>query len=97
MKVNNNLLTLNQLISNSNYTNVYNYTNSLAEQLVVGLLSKELGIIYYIGLLIISILFIVQHKLVSPDNLKNVKIASYNVNQVISIVFLIFGLVDALI
>lgn len=65
--------------------------------IVVGLLSKELGIIYYIGLLIISILFIVQHKLVSPDNLKNVKIASYNVNQVISIVFLIFGLVDALI
>ena len=37
--MNNNLLTLNQLISNSSYTNVYNYTNSLAEQLVVGLLS----------------------------------------------------------
>ena len=41
MKVNNNLLTLNQLISNSSYTNVYNYTNSLAEQLVVGLLSTN--------------------------------------------------------
>ena len=41
MKVNNNLLTLNQLISNSTYTNVYNYTNSLAEQLVVGLLSTN--------------------------------------------------------
>ena len=64
---------------------------------IVGILSKELGTIYYIGLAIISILFIVQHSLVSENNLKNVKIASYNVNQVISIVFLVFGLIDCLI
>lgn len=64
--------------------------------IAVGILSKELGIIYYTGLFIISILFILQHKLVSPDNLKNVKVASYNVNQVISIVFLVFGLIDSL-
>lgn len=70
---------------------------ALISLIVVGLLSQELGIIYYIGLLIISVLFIVQHKLVTPGNLKNVKIASYNVNQIISIVFLIFGLIDALI
>lgn len=70
---------------------------ALISLIVVGLLSQELGIIYYIGLLIISVLFIVQHKLVNPGNLKNVKIASYNVNQIISIVFLIFGLIDALI
>lgn len=63
---------------------------------IVGLLAPQLGIIYYIALLIISILFVVQHKLVSSDNLKNVKIASYNVNQVISIVFLIFGVIDSL-
>lgn len=64
---------------------------------VVGLLSKDIGKIYYTGLLIISGLFILQHKLVSPDNLNNVKVASYNVNQVISIVFLVFGLIDCLI
>ena len=63
---------------------------------LVGLLAKELGIIYYIGLSIISVLFVVQHKLVSPDNLKNVKVASYNVNQVISIVFLLAGVIDCL-
>lgn len=63
---------------------------------LVGLLTSQLGYIYYIGLVIISVLFIIQHKLVSPDNLKNVKVASYNVNQVISIVFLIFGLIDCL-
>ncbi|MEG2291536.1 MAG: UbiA-like polyprenyltransferase [Clostridium sp.] len=64
---------------------------------IVGLLTKELGIIYYVGLLIISILFVLQHSMVSPENLKNVKVASYNVNQVISIVFLVFGLIDCLI
>lgn len=63
---------------------------------LVGLLTSQLGYIYYIGLVIISVLFIIQHKLVSPDNLKNVKVASYNVNQVISIVFLLFGLLDCL-
>ena len=63
---------------------------------LVGLLAPELGIIYYIGLSIIAVLFIIQHKLVSPDNLKNVKVASYNVNQVISIVFLLAGVIDCL-
>ena len=63
---------------------------------IVGLLAHQLGVIYYIGLFIISILFVVQHRMVSPGDLKNVKVASYNVNQVISIVFLLFGLVDAL-
>lgn len=63
---------------------------------LVGLLTSQLGTIYYIGLGIIAVLFIIQHKLVGPDNLKNVKVASYNINQVISIVFLLFGLVDCL-
>ncbi|MEN8078048.1 UbiA-like polyprenyltransferase [Clostridioides difficile] len=65
--------------------------------IIVGLLSLQLGVIYYTGLIFISILFVIQHKLVSPENLKNVKIASYNVNQVISIIFLICGVIDSLI
>ena len=56
---------------------------------LVDLLTPQLGVIYYIGLGIISVLFIIQHKMVSPDNLKNVKVASYNVNKVIIIVFLV--------
>jgi len=63
---------------------------------LVGLLTPALGVIYYVGLGIITVLFVIQHKLVSPDNLKNVKVASYNVNQVISIVFLVAGLIDCL-
>lgn len=63
---------------------------------LVGLLTPVLGVIYYVGLGIITVLFVIQHKLVSPDNLKNVKVASYNVNQVISIVFLVAGVIDCL-
>ena len=70
---------------------------TLACLFLVGVLSVKLSTIYYIGLSIIAILFVVQHKLVSPDNLQNVKIASYNVNQVISITFLVFGVLDCLI
>ena len=64
---------------------------------IVGLLAPQLGIIYYVGLLINVVLFIIQHRLVTPDNLQNVKIASYSINQVISIIFLVTGLLDCLI
>lgn len=65
--------------------------------LMVGILSADLGSIYYIGLSIIAILFIMEHKMVSPENLSNVKLASYNINQLISLTFLICGVIDALI
>lgn len=65
--------------------------------IIVGLLSPQLGLIYFIGIGIISVLFILEHRMVSPTNLSNVKLASYSINQLISIVFLIFGVIDALI
>ena len=70
---------------------------TMAFLIVVGLLSQQLGVIYFIGLAIISILFVIEHRLVSPDNLANVKVASYSINQLVSIVFLIFGVIDSLI
>lgn len=63
----------------------------------VGILSNQLGMIYYIGLAIIALLFAAEHKMVSPNNLSNVKVASYSINQLVSIVFLICGVIDALI
>ncbi|HYF81593.1 MAG TPA: 4-hydroxybenzoate octaprenyltransferase [Clostridia bacterium] len=65
--------------------------------ITVGLLSQQLGVIYFIGLAIISILFVIEHRLISPDNLANVKVASYSINQLVSIVFLICGVIDSLI
>lgn len=63
----------------------------------VGFLSTGLGLIYFIGVAIIGVLFILEHSMVSPENLGNVKIASYGINQLVSITFLIFGVLDAFI
>lgn len=64
--------------------------------IVVGLLSPQLGTVYFIGLAVICILFVLEHRLVSPDNLANVKVASYSINQLVSIIFLITGIIDSL-
>ncbi|MGF7144482.1 4-hydroxybenzoate polyprenyltransferase [Anaerotaenia torta] len=63
---------------------------------IIGLLAPQLGIIYFLGLAVIIILFLVEYRLVSPANLTNVNIASYSVNQLVSIVLLISGVLDAL-
>lgn len=63
---------------------------------VTGLLAPALGGIYFAGLLIIIGLFVMEYRLVSPTNLINVNIASYSINQLVSIVLLICGVFDAL-
>lgn len=57
----------------------------------------HLSWVYLIGLIIIAALLYKEHKMVSPTNLLNVKIASYGINQIVSIVFLIFSTIDILI
>ncbi len=52
------------------------------------------GVIYGIGLIVISALLVYEHKSVSETNLKNVNIASYSVNQLIAIVFVVFSVID---
>jgi 4-hydroxybenzoate polyprenyltransferase len=63
---------------------------------IISLLTPRLGIIYYSGILIIAVLFITEYRLVSPKNLTNVNIASYSINQLVSIVLLVSGALDAL-
>lgn len=65
--------------------------------LLVGILIPQFGCIYYIGIMVIAVLFVVEYRMVSPTNLTNVNIASYSVNQLVSIALLIFGLLDAFI
>jgi 4-hydroxybenzoate polyprenyltransferase len=65
--------------------------------LIIGLIAPELNFIYYIGIGIIAVLFTFEYRMISPTNLTNANIASYNVNQLVSIVFLTFGLLGALI
>lgn len=61
----------------------------------IGLLAPQLGILYFIGVALIAGLFVAEYVMVSPTNLTNVNIASYSVNQLVSVVLLVFGLADA--
>ncbi len=56
-----------------------------------------LGLIYYIGVGLIAALLVYEHAIVSPTNLKNVTIASYSINQIVSTIFLLFSGADILI
>jgi 4-hydroxybenzoate polyprenyltransferase len=69
---------------------------TLACLVVISVLTPELGFLFLIGVIIITVLFIVEYRLVSPTNLTNVNIASYSINQLVSIVLLVSGLLDAL-
>lgn len=56
----------------------------------------NMGFLYLSGVAIAAILLYIEHRIVSPQNLSNVKIASYSINEVISIVFFIFTAADIL-
>ncbi len=61
---------------------------------IVGFLVPEFGIIYSCGLLLIGGLLILEHVIVQPNKLQHASIASYNVNELVSVVFLIAGCSD---
>jgi 4-hydroxybenzoate polyprenyltransferase len=54
----------------------------------------HLGIFYILGIGVVTVLLVIEHYVVSPNNLNSVKIASYGINQLVSIVFLIFTTAD---
>jgi 4-hydroxybenzoate polyprenyltransferase len=62
---------------------------------IIGILAPELGVIYFVGVLLITGLFIMEYRIISPTNLTNVNIASYSINQLVSIVLLVSGVIDA--
>jgi 4-hydroxybenzoate polyprenyltransferase len=66
---------------------------------VVGLLLylyfyMHMGAIYLIGLAISAVLLFMEHIMVKPKELKNVRIASYSINQIVSVILLIFATLD---
>ena len=54
----------------------------------------NMGSLYLIGVTIAGVLLFVEHMMVSPKNLKTMKIASYNINQILSVVLCIFVALD---
>ncbi len=55
------------------------------------------GWIYLVGIFISAVLLVLEHYMVSPANEKKMKIASYNINQVVSVLIFIFTMIDAFI
>ena len=55
---------------------------------------SELGIVFLLGMILLSGLLLYQHSLVRPDDLQRVNMAFFNVNAVISFGILLFGCAD---
>jgi 4-hydroxybenzoate polyprenyltransferase len=54
----------------------------------------DLGWLYIVGWLIAAALIYVEHSIVSSDHLEDVKIASYSINQIVSVVLFVFTAAD---
>lgn len=55
---------------------------------------RGLGWIYLAGIGIATLLLMTEHKIITPSNRRMMKLASYNLNQVISMVILAFTMMD---
>jgi 4-hydroxybenzoate polyprenyltransferase len=58
------------------------------------ILISQLSFVYGIGILIVSGIFLIEHRIVTPHNPIMMKLASYKLNQVISMTILGFTLID---
>lgn len=63
--------------------------------IVTGLV-LEMGVFYYLGVLVAVVLLFYQHLLVSPDDLRRTNVAFFNLNGLLSIVMFVFTLIDVL-
>lgn len=62
--------------------------------LIVLIPIRGLGWLYIAGLIIAILLLMTEHKIIKPSNRRVMKVASYNLNQVISMVILFFTMAD---
>ena len=67
---------------------------TLISFLLLGLHHKDLGIIYFIGLFLISILFMYQRRIIKPNDLSKLNVAFFTSNGYISIIFLFVVIAD---
>lgn len=62
--------------------------------LIVLIPIRGLGWLYIAGLILAILLLMTEHKIIKPSNRRVMKVASYNLNQVISMVILFFTMAD---
>jgi 4-hydroxybenzoate polyprenyltransferase len=49
----------------------------------------DLGLIFWIGFLVIAVLLIIEHMIVAPRELRHIDTASYHINEAVGILFMI--------
>ena len=64
--------------------------------LIVAGLGLEVGLFYWLGVVVVAALLAYEHSLVRPGDLRRLDAAFFTVNGVISLVFMAFVLVDVL-
>ena len=67
---------------------------SLIFLVFLGIINNLLGLWYFCGLLIVALLLFIEHSPSATRNSRSIKIAAYSINQLISIVLLVFSLID---
>jgi 4-hydroxybenzoate polyprenyltransferase len=67
----------------------------LALLVAVGLVTPELGVIWYVAVAVVAMLFVIEHTLVRPDDLSKVGMAFFTVNGIIAVLLGTTGIVDA--
>ncbi|MEJ8304827.1 UbiA-like polyprenyltransferase [Saccharibacillus sacchari] len=75
------------------------YISRFLHAVMVGLLLflflfRDLGWLYLIGIVLAAFLLMLEHGIVKPHNRRLMKIASYNLNQVVSMLILLFTMLD---
>lgn len=75
------------------------YISRFLHAVMVGLLLflfvfRDLGWLYLIGIVLAAFLLMLEHGIVKPHNRRLMKIASYNLNQVVSMLILLFAMLD---
>ncbi|OWR27771.1 4-hydroxybenzoate octaprenyltransferase [Saccharibacillus sp. O23] len=75
------------------------YISRFLHAVMVGLLLflfvfRDLGWIYLVGIVLAAFLLMLEHGIVKPHNRRLMKIASYNLNQVVSMLILSFTMLD---
>lgn len=54
----------------------------------------HLGVLYYVGVALVAVLLVIEHRLISPTNLSNINIAFFTVNSYVAMTIFVFTLGD---
>jgi len=72
------------------------HATCVAMLIALGLLSPQLGLLYFIGVAVAAALLITEHALVRPHDLSKVNVAFFTLNGIISLALGTLGILDVL-